>query len=83
MSRLRSLRLRLAIVYAAVAALVLVVAYSAAGAALEAGLISSAAERLEIEASLRRRGRPVSPQTVRDAFVAIREDEAAREKVRR
>jgi len=40
-------------------------------------------ERLEIEASLRRRGRPVSPQTVRDAFVAIREDEAAREKVRR
>jgi hypothetical protein len=40
-------------------------------------------ERLEIEASLRRRGRPVSPQTVRDAFVAIREEDAAREKVRR
>jgi two-component system OmpR family sensor kinase len=49
---LRSLRSRLAVLYAAIAAAMLVAAYAIAGAGLEAALVDNAAQRLEIEAGL-------------------------------
>jgi signal transduction histidine kinase len=49
---MRSLRGRLVLLYAAIAAAMLFAAYSVAGATLEAALLNSAAERLEIEAGL-------------------------------
>lgn len=52
MSRLRLLRWRLGIVYAAVAAVMLLAIYLVAGASIETALIRSAAERLEIAAGL-------------------------------
>ena len=52
MTRLRSLRWRLGLLYAAVAAIMLVVVLLAVGAVVESALIKSAAERLEIEAGL-------------------------------
>jgi two-component system, OmpR family, sensor kinase len=47
-----SLRGRLVILYAAIAAGMLLAAYSVAGASLESALVNSAAERLKIEAGL-------------------------------
>lgn len=52
MTSLRSLRGRLVILYASIAAAMLLAAYSVAGATLETALVNSAAERLEIEAGL-------------------------------
>jgi two-component system OmpR family sensor kinase len=52
MMPMRSLRGRLVILYGGIAAAMLVAAYSVAGASLEAALVNSAAERLEIEAGL-------------------------------
>lgn len=52
MMPMRSLRGRLVVLYAAIAAGMLIAAYSVAGANLEAALVNSAAERLKIEAGL-------------------------------
>ncbi|HEX5824941.1 MAG TPA: HAMP domain-containing sensor histidine kinase, partial [Candidatus Limnocylindrales bacterium] len=52
MTRLRSLRWRLGLLYALVAAVMLAVVLLAVGAVVEAALVKSAAERLEIEAGL-------------------------------
>ena len=52
MSRLRSLRWRLGLLYAGLAAIMLVIVLVTVGAVVEAALVRSAAERLEIEAGL-------------------------------
>jgi signal transduction histidine kinase len=52
MSRLRSIRWRLALLYTAVAALILVVVLTVTTAAVEAALVKTTADRLEIEAGL-------------------------------
>jgi signal transduction histidine kinase len=52
MSRFRTLRWRLTALYAAVAAVMLIVVLTVGGAVVEAALIQSTAERLEIEAGL-------------------------------
>lgn len=52
MKLMGSLRGRLVILYAGIAAAMLIAAYSVAGANLEAALVNSAAERLKIEAGL-------------------------------
>ena len=52
MSRFRSLRWRLTALYAAVAAVMLIVVLAIGGAVVEAALVRSTAERLEIEAGL-------------------------------
>ena len=52
MTRLRSLRLRLALLYAGVAAIMLLIVLLAVGAVVESALVKSAAERLGIEAGL-------------------------------
>lgn len=52
MSRLRLLRWRLGLLYAATAAAMLVALYAVAGASVEAALVRSAAQRLEIAAGL-------------------------------
>jgi two-component system OmpR family sensor kinase len=49
---IRTLRGRLVVLYAGIAAAMLLVVYAVAGASLEAALVRSAAERLEIEAGL-------------------------------
>jgi two-component system OmpR family sensor kinase len=51
-TRLRSLRWRLGLLYAGVAAIMLAVVLLAVGAVVESALVKSAAERLEIEAGL-------------------------------
>jgi signal transduction histidine kinase len=52
LSRLRTLRSRLGVVYVVIAAALLVIVYAVAGATIESALVDSAAERLEIEAGL-------------------------------
>ena len=52
MSRFRTLRWRLTALYAAVAAVMLIVVLAVGGAVVEAALVRSTAERLEIEAGL-------------------------------
>lgn len=52
MSRMRTLRGRLGVVYVVIAAAMLLVVYAVAGRAIESALVDSAAERLEIEAGL-------------------------------
>jgi two-component system OmpR family sensor kinase len=52
MTRLRSLRWRLGLLYAGVAAIMLAVVLVTVGAVVESALVRSAAERLEIEAGL-------------------------------
>jgi two-component system OmpR family sensor kinase len=52
MSRFRSLRWRLTALYAAVAAVMLIVVLAIGGAVVEAAMVRSTAERLEIEAGL-------------------------------
>jgi two-component system OmpR family sensor kinase len=52
MTRLRSLRWRLGLLYAGVAAIMLVVVLLVVGTVVESALVRSAAERLEIEAGL-------------------------------
>jgi len=52
MMPMRSLRSRLVVLYAGIAAAMLIAAYSVAGANLETALVNSAAERLKIEAGL-------------------------------
>ena len=52
MSRFRTLRWRLTALYAAVAAVMLIVVLAVGGAIVEAALVRSTAERLEIEAGL-------------------------------
>ena len=52
MTRLRSLRWRLGLLYAGLAAIMLVIVLVTVGAVVEAALVRSAAERLEIEAGL-------------------------------
>ena len=52
MNRFRTLRWRLTALYAAVAAVMLIVVLLVGGAVVEAALVQSTAERLEIEAGL-------------------------------